>query len=56
MGPSGHFYSHVDPVWSLYNVGTCCILVRAPSTKETLPVSPGKRDSMHFYSCMSLMI
>ena len=37
MGPSGHFYSHVDPVWSLYNVGTGCILGRAPSTKETLP-------------------
>ena len=37
MGPSGNFYSHVDPVWSLYNVGTYCISGRAPSTKETLP-------------------
>ena len=36
MGPSGHFYSHVDPVWSLYNVGTGCILGRAPRTKEAL--------------------
>ena len=37
MGPSGHFYSHVDSVWLLYNVGTGCILGRAPRTKETLP-------------------
>ena len=36
MGPSGHFYSHVDPVWLLCNVGTGCILGRAPCTKETL--------------------
>ena len=39
MGPSGHFYSfcsYVDPVWSVYNVGTCCILGRAPRTKEIL--------------------
>ena len=36
MGPSGHFYSHVDPVWSLYNVGTSCISGRATRTKETL--------------------
>ena len=20
----GHFYSYVDSVWSLYNIGTCC--------------------------------
>ena len=20
----GHFYSYVDPVWSLYNIGPCC--------------------------------
>ena len=32
MGPSGHFYSHVDPVWSLYSVGTGCILGKAHST------------------------
>ena len=31
------FYSHVDPVWSLLIVGTCCILGRAPRTKKTLP-------------------
>ena len=37
MDLSGHFYSHVDPVWSLYNVGTGCILGRAPHTKEILP-------------------
>ena len=37
MGPSGHFYLHVDPVWSLKNVGTCCTLGRAPRTNETLP-------------------
>ena len=37
MGPSGHFYSHVDPVWSLYNIGTGGISGRAPRTKETLP-------------------
>ena len=36
MGPSGHFYSHVNPMWLLYNVGTNCILGRAPSTNETL--------------------
>ena len=34
-GPKWQFFSHVDPVWSLYNVGTSCILRRAPSTKET---------------------
>ena len=39
MGLSGHFYSHVDPVWSLCNVGTGCILGRASHTKETLPNS-----------------
>ena len=33
----GHFYSYVDSVWSLYNIGICCILGRTPRTKETLP-------------------
>ena len=33
----GHFYSYADLVWSLYNIGTYCILGRAPRTKETLP-------------------
>ena len=37
MGLSDHFYSHVDPVWSLYNIGTYGISGRAPLTKETLP-------------------
>ena len=40
MGPSGHFYSFLlvcGPGGSLYNVGTGCILGRAPRTKETLP-------------------
>ena len=32
----GHFYSYVDPVWSLYNIGTSCILGRAPCTKENM--------------------
>ena len=40
MRQSDHFYSfysYVDPMWSVYNVGTCCILGRAPRTKKTLP-------------------
>ena len=47
MGPSGHFthfYSYVELVWSLSNIGTGCHVIgtgctlgRAPSTKETLP-------------------
>ena len=32
-----HFYLYVDPVWSVYDVGTGCILGRAPRTNETLP-------------------
>ena len=39
----GHFYSYVDPVWSLYNIGTSCHVIaqvvflgRAPRTKEIL--------------------
>ena len=31
------FYSHVDPVWSLYTVWDMLYLGRAPRTKETLP-------------------
>ena len=23
----GHFYSYVDPVWSLYSIGPCCHVV-----------------------------
>ena len=53
MGPSGHFYSYVDPVWSVYNVGTGFILGRAPRIKETLldfryVLSPEKGDSMEW--------
>ena len=25
--PRGHFYSYVDPVWSLYNIGSCCHVI-----------------------------
>ena len=38
------FYSYMDLVWSLYNIGTSCYVIaqvvflgRAPRTKETLP-------------------
>ena len=31
------FYSHIDPLWSLLIIGTCCTLGRAPRTKETQP-------------------
>ena len=34
-----HFYSYVDQVWLVYNVGTSCILGRAPFTKETAQFS-----------------
>ena len=27
MGPTCHFYSYVDPVWSLYNIGPCCHVI-----------------------------
>ena len=37
MDPSVYFYSHVDPVWSVYNVGTSSLSGRTPCTKETLP-------------------
>ena len=23
----GHFYSYVDPMWSLYNIGPCCHVI-----------------------------
>ena len=37
MGPSGHFYSHMDSVWSLLIVGTSFVhWGRASRTKETL--------------------
>ena len=31
-----HFYSYVNLVWSVYNVGTCCIFGIVLCTKETL--------------------
>ena len=31
------FYSHIDPLWSLFIIGTGCTLGRTPCTKETLP-------------------
>ena len=44
MGHMWPFYSYMDPVWSLYNIGTSCYVIahvvflgRAPRTKETLP-------------------
>ena len=41
MGPNGHFthfYSYVDPVWSVEKCwDRLCILGRALRTKETLP-------------------
>ena len=30
-------YLHIDPVWSLFIIGTSCTLGRAPRTKENLP-------------------
>ena len=27
MGPTWSFYSYVDPVWSLYNIGPCCHVI-----------------------------
>ena len=32
-----HFYSYVDPVWSLLKIWDRLYLGRAPRTKETLP-------------------
>ena len=26
-GPCGHFYSYVDSMWSLYNIGPCCHVI-----------------------------
>ena len=39
MGPSGHFYSHMDPVWSLLTVGTGFILwVELPVQMRLCPI------------------
>ena len=39
MGPSGHFYSHMDPVWSLLIVGTGCVSwVELPVQRRLCPI------------------
>ena len=54
----GHFYSYVDPVWLLYNIGTSCHVIAQVAFWVELPVQrrlypifvkswvTGKRDSM----------
>ena len=34
----GHFYSYVDPVWSLYNIGTGCYEIAQVVFSVELPV------------------
>ena len=39
MGPSGHFYSHMDPVWSLSIVGTGFVpWVELPVQRRLCPI------------------
>ena len=39
MGPSGHFYSHMDPVWSLLIVGTGFVpWVELPVQRRLYPI------------------
>ena len=39
MGPSGHFYSHMDPMWSLLIVGTGFVpLVKLPVQRRLYPI------------------
>ena len=39
MGPSGHFYSHMDPVWSLLIVGTGFVpWVEFPVQRRLCPI------------------
>ena len=39
MGPSGHFYSHMNPVWSLLIVGTGFVpWVELPVQRRLCPV------------------
>ena len=39
MGPSGHFYSHMDPVWSLLIVGTSFVpWVELPVQMRLYPI------------------
>ena len=61
MGPTWPFYSYVDPVWSLYNIGTGCHEIAHVVFWVKLPVQrrhysifikswvPGKEDSMMWY-------
>ena len=56
----GHFYSYVDPVWSLYNIRTCCyeiahvvFWVELPVQMRLYPIFVkfwvlGKGDSMEW--------
>ena len=58
MALCGDFYWYVDPVWSLYNIGTGCHVIAQVAFWVELPVQrrlypifvkswvPGKRDSM----------
>ena len=34
----GHFYSYVDPVWSLYNIGTGCYEIAKVVFSVELPI------------------
>ena len=46
MGPSGHFYSHMDPVWSLLIVGISYVSwVELPVQRRLYPI---------FMSCVGL--
>ena len=39
MGPGGHFYSHMDPVWSLLIVGTSFVpWVELPVQRRLCPI------------------
>ena len=53
MGPSGHFYLHMDPVWSLLIVGAGFVpWVELPVQRRLYPifVSGVGLSDMHKYS------
>ena len=53
MGPSGHLYSHMDPVWSLLIVGTGFVpRVELPIQRRLCPifVSGVRIPDIHEYS------